>query len=91
MLVFCILPPVEVYVVTVLAPILAPRVAPPVHYTTQNHAHTMVKPCRNCDVPLAHALIGVIDQTLKKGKIDMLWETHARDDFLGVELLLHDT
>jgi len=66
MLVFCILPPVEVYVVTVLAPILAPRVALPVHYTTQNHAYTMVKLCRNCDVLFAHALIGVIDQTIRK-------------------------
>src|SRR5436190_13547467 len=61
---FCVLPAVEVYVVTVLAPCIAP----PVRYAVQNHAHTIMKPCPNCVQtmsPFAHAPFGVIDQTLR--------------------------
>ena len=58
MLIFCILPPGEVYVVAL-------ALAPPVRYAV-NHAHTIVKPCPNCVQtmsPFAHAPFGVIDQT----------------------------
>jgi len=76
MLIFCTLPPVEVYIVTVVVP----RVAPPVRYVVRNRAHTIVKSCPNhvqttsrlCPnhVPFAHAPVGAIDQTdaLLRGK-----------------------
>jgi hypothetical protein len=64
MLIFCILPAVEVmYVVTVLAPC----VVPPVRYAVRNRAHTVVKPCPNrvqTMSPFAHAPFDIIDQTL---------------------------
>src|ERR1700738_1796975 len=65
MLIFCILPPVVVYVVTVLALCAAP----PVRYSVRNHAYAILKLCPNCvqnHVPLAHAPFGVIDQTERK-------------------------
>jgi hypothetical protein len=48
MLVFCILPLVEVYVVTVLAL----YVALPVRYAVRNRAYTIVKPCPFCTCPI---------------------------------------
>jgi len=66
MLIFCILPVGEVYVVTVLAPYVIPLHLPCILKPCPNHVRALVKPCPNCVQimsPCAHAPIGVIDQT----------------------------